>query len=161
MEFISPQPSKWYKIYEDLKTHFENKIRLGNPPPMALILNGWSFTNDSDKKERWEMTLRWAEENNCANLIPELTEEEKYFVREISSYRPYEFYSFDEKYKASKKEVIEALVKLKENWNSVLDNDFPNFTKPVYFSGNKSRSLMVYYKSDYLPPWGTWTDHLV
>lgn len=160
MIFISPQQNKWHEVYQRLKSHWEKEIRTGNPPPIALILNGWAYSNDADKKERWEMTLQWAEERNCNDLIPELKEEEKYYVSELSSYRPYEFYSLDEKYKPTQEEVIKALDTLKEKWNSVLDNDFFQNTRPVSFSGNKSRSLMVFYKSGYLPPWGSWTNHL-
>lgn len=105
--------------------------------------------------------LKWAEENNCKELIPELEEEEKYNVFEISSYRPYEFYSLDKKYKPTKDEVINALKNLTEKWNSVLDIDFFQNTRPFSFSGNKSRNLLVLYKSNYSPPWGTWTDHLI
>ncbi|MBK6772737.1 MAG: hypothetical protein IPG78_11575 [Ignavibacteria bacterium] len=161
MIFITPKPNQWNKIHQRLKSHWEKEIKVGVPPPVPLILAGWNFSNDSDKMERWEMTLKWAEDNNCIHLIPVLTDDEKYYVHEISSFRPYEFHSMDEKYKPSREEIIEALEKLKENWISVLDDDFPKNTKPVSFSGNKSRCLKVYYKSNYLPPWGTWTDHLV
>lgn len=164
MIFISPKPYKWHEIHKSLYSHWEKEIKGGIPPPAALILSGWDFSKDSSKKERWDNTLKWAEENNCNFLIPELTEDEEYYVSDLSNdepFEPYEYLSFEEKHKPSNEELIEALEKLKENWNSILDNEFSKFTKPVYFSGNKSRSLMVYYKSDYLPPWGTWTDHLV
>lgn len=161
MKFISPQPNKWHEIYQHLKYHWENEIRIGTPPPVTLVLSGWNFSNDTDKKKRWEMTLNWADENNCKKLIPELKEEEKYYVFEVSSYRPYEFYSMNKKYKPTKDEVINALGNLKEKWNVVLDIDFFKNTRPVSFSGNKSRSLLVLYQSNYSPPWGTWTNHLV
>lgn len=56
MMFISPKPNKWYQIYQCLKSHWENEIPSSIPPPVALVLGGWNFSNDSDKKNRWEKT---------------------------------------------------------------------------------------------------------
>jgi hypothetical protein len=87
MIFVSPQPHTWYAIYQRLKSHWDNEINVGDAPPMALVLSGWTMSSDFEKQDRWKMTLRWAEQNNCSHLIPDLKEDEKYFVSfELSSY---------------------------------------------------------------------------
>ena len=161
MIFVSPQPNKWYEIYQGLKAYWENEIRASTAsPPVALVLSGWTFSNDYDKQERWELTLKWAEINNCGHLIPLLNEEEKYYIKEYSSYRPYEYHTYDKKYKPTKEEVVNAIELIKEKWKSLMGEEFGNKTNPDSFSGNKSRSLLVFYKPEYTPPWGSWTNHL-
>ncbi len=160
MIYISPQPNTWYTIYQRLKSHWENDNKKGVPPPMALVLSGWTMSNDYDKQTRWEETMKWADQNNCRYLVPDLKEDEKYYVKELSSYRPYEYYTFDSKYKPSVEEVNTAMRNLLANWQSLLDEDFSANTKPLVFSGDKSRRLVVEYKPDYKPPWGSWANHL-
>jgi hypothetical protein len=77
--FLCPFPNRWDKIYNDLCKAYEvatgKRLPLSVPevgkvggPPTPLILNGWVFTNDEDKKERWQETLRWAERHNLLHL---------------------------------------------------------------------------------------------
>jgi hypothetical protein len=160
MKFISPQPNKWYEIFQILKAYAEKELGANNFPPMSLVLSGWTMSNDYDKQLRWEETLKWAEKNNGLHLIPELKEEEKYYVTEYDAFRPYEFHTFDKKYKPTPDEIKAALQNLKKNWVSLFEEDFGNNTTPFSFSGKKSRSLLVSYKTNYLPPWGSWTNHL-
>jgi len=162
MIFVSPQPNTWYAIYQRLKSHWDTEINLGDAPPMALVLSGWTMSSDFEKQDRWTMTLRWAEQNNCMHLIPDLKEDEKYYVSELSSYTPFyhEMKHHPKAYKPTKKEVQNALVELLNKWNEVLSEEFSSNTKPVSFSGDKRRSLLVTYQSGYLPPWGSWTNHL-
>jgi len=162
MIFISPQPNIWYAIYQRLKSHWENENKKGVPPPMALILSGWTMSNDYDKQTRWEETLKWVEQINCRHLIPDLKEDEKYYVSQLSSYTPFyhEMKHHPKVNKPTREEMQSALELLKGKWKELLDEEFASKTKPVSFSGNKSRSLLVKYKSSYLPPWGTWTNYL-
>jgi len=162
MIFVSPQPNTWYSIYQRLKSHWESEIRNAMPPPMALVLSGWTMSNDVEKQERWEATIKWAEHNNCLHLIPELKEYEKYFVSELLSYTPFyhEMKHHPKAYKPTKEEIQRALVELTNMWKGLLDEDFSLNTKPVSFSGDKSRSLLVSYRTGYSPPWGSWTNHL-
>ncbi|MBK9457197.1 MAG: hypothetical protein IPO24_17240 [Bacteroidetes bacterium] len=69
MIFVSPQPNTWYAIYQRLKSHWDNEFKVGDAPPMALVLSGWTMSSDFEKQDRWKMTLRWAEQNNCSHLI--------------------------------------------------------------------------------------------
>jgi hypothetical protein len=160
MKFISPQPNKWYEIFQILKAYAVKELGANNLPPMALVLSGWTMSNDYDKQLRWEETLKWAEKNNVLHLIPVLKEEEKYYVSELDSFRPYEFHTFDKKYKPTLDEIKTAVQNLEKNWETIWDVEFGINTKPILFSGKKSRSLLVSYKSNYSPPWGSWTNHL-
>lgn len=78
--FISPVPKIWHEIHQNLMSYWTNELNgIGAKPPIPLILAGWNFSEDWEKKERWVDTLNWAEINNCKHLIPELTDEDKYF----------------------------------------------------------------------------------
>ncbi|MBU1370821.1 MAG: hypothetical protein KJ578_04605 [Bacteroidetes bacterium] len=80
LSYISPNPKSWHKIHGLLTQFWEEKLNKTVPkPPVPLILNGWVFSSDFEKKNRWLETLKWAEENNCSHLIPQLSEEDKYF----------------------------------------------------------------------------------
>ena len=162
MIFVSPQPNTWYAIYQRLKSHWDNEINVGDAPPMALVLSGWTMSSDFEKQDRWKMTLRWAEQNNCSHLIPDLKEDEKYYVSELSSHTPFyhEMKHHPKAYKPTKEEILNALIELANKWKELLDEEFFINTKPVSFSGEKFRSLLVSYQSGYWPPWGSWTNHL-
>jgi len=162
MIFVSPQPVVWHHIYQRLKSHWENQIVEGIPPPMVLVLSGWTMSSDFEKQDRWNATIRWAEQNNCSRLIPVLSEEEKYNVSELSSFTPFyhEMKHHPKAYKPTKNEVQHALEILINKWVELLNDEFSGNTKPVSFLGEKFRSLLVSYQSGYLPPWGSWTNHL-
>lgn len=80
LDYIAPHPNIWHKIHLCLTDYWQNALRRApSKPPIPLILNGWVFSSDFEKKNRWNETLQWAEMNNCMHLIPDLSEEEKYF----------------------------------------------------------------------------------
>ena len=163
MIFVSPQPNTWYAIYLRLKSQWEKDALGGvSPPPMALVLSGWTMSNDQDKLDRWQATLKWASESGYSHLIPALQTHEEYMVSELSDYRPYnlEWKTIPAAHNPSKEEVRDALAKLIEGWNKILDEDFARYTAPIFLSGKKSRQLLVSYKGGLLPPWGSWVDHL-
>lgn len=70
--FTCPLPDRWNEIYKNLCAAYEIMMGKKLPayvadiwnaggPPTPLILNGWVFSDDADKRERWRETLRWAE----------------------------------------------------------------------------------------------------
>ena len=81
--FICPQPQDWHDIHTRLKNAWEEAGGRGSPPPVPLILAGWAFSSDADKKDRWEQTITWAKGEGLEQLIPELTPEMEYRVDEI------------------------------------------------------------------------------
>jgi hypothetical protein len=80
MKLISPQPNTWYRIWLDLKAEWENRGKVGLPPPTAFVLSSWTLSNDIEKYNQWQMTLRWAEHNSLEYLLPILKDEEKYIA---------------------------------------------------------------------------------
>lgn len=153
---------KWSDIYNSLKTFFYENGQQGEPPPIPLILGGWNFSNDHDKKDRWLKTVNWAKANKCDMLIPILREDEMYVVKELSSYIPFQYLNWNEepRTRPTEKEIEEYLLKLNKNWKGILGSEFGHATRPVKFSGSKLRRLIVSYRNGYLPPWGSWTNHL-
>lgn len=84
MAFVCPQPIIWNSVYTKLSNFYsKNKNVIKTPPPKILILNGWIYSTDYQKKIRWEETLKWAEVNKCNYLIPLLKETEKYIVDKV------------------------------------------------------------------------------
>jgi len=78
MNRIFPNPKKWHEVYQHLVRY--SKRHNISPPPKALILSGWGFTNDIEKKNRWEETFKWATDNNCAEIVNGILESDFYFV---------------------------------------------------------------------------------
>ncbi len=46
--------------------------------PQALIGPLWAHTSDEQKENRWQETLKWAQEYGFEELIPDLLPEEQY-----------------------------------------------------------------------------------
>src|SRR3990172_3370380 len=86
MEFVCPLPPLWNKIYRRVRSAWLKGGSQGSPPPVPLILNGWVYSNDLDKKRRWESTVEWARERGLENLIPEIEQSQSYMVTELTAY---------------------------------------------------------------------------
>lgn len=160
--FISAQPNRWHEIYQSLIKFWESELgKKTIPPPPALVLSGWTMSNDFDKKNQWKKTVDWAESNGCMNMI-QLNEGDRYFTEEMSSWRPFEYSNWDEtvKTRPTTDEIQIHFETIKMNWATVLSHEFSSNTFPVGFSGKKLRRLVVRYRKGYLPPWGSWTNHL-
>jgi hypothetical protein len=79
-DYISPIPKVWHEIHVTLERYWKNELESkGERPPIPLILSGWNFASDIEKSTRWRATVMWAAKSNCAHLIKELNDEEKYF----------------------------------------------------------------------------------
>lgn len=83
--FVCPKPDAWNRVYEALLKVWESSGQKIPKPPIPLILGGWWASSDLQKHNRWENTIKWAENNKCIELIPELTEEERYEVDEMTT----------------------------------------------------------------------------
>ena len=79
-DFICHQPRRWYEIFKVLRVAYENKtgeklpsntvgIREAGGPPTPLILNGWVFTEDNEKRKRWIETVDWAKKHDLLQLL--------------------------------------------------------------------------------------------
>ena len=84
MHFICPIPNVWNRVYSALCQAFKENDQITEKPPVALILGGWHATSDERKQERWIETVKWAENYDYLHLIPDLKENEQYWVHEMS-----------------------------------------------------------------------------
>ena len=70
-QFICPMPDAWAAVHRRL---LNARKRAGDPaipePPRPLILDGWAFSSDTQKQERWAETLCWATQHGFHRLIP-------------------------------------------------------------------------------------------
>lgn len=49
--FISPQPNKWHELHLKLREYWESVLsKETEQRPAALVLSGWTMSNDLDKK---------------------------------------------------------------------------------------------------------------
>jgi len=64
---ICPQPNIWAKVHRKLDA-LASKNGWAEPP-VPLILAGWGFSSDEEKKQRWADTVDWCELNGCSDLI--------------------------------------------------------------------------------------------
>ena len=161
---VCPEPNLWYEIYLSLEKYAEANVCIPEHPPRALVLSSWTFSNDLDRKVRWEETLLWASDNNCLDLIEGIPDSEFYEVEELSTYqigpnggRMIRAWDYEEKKRPSP-EVLEIyLDKLITNWESIAGEELSSVTKPFMFTGEKARRLVVHYQESHKPPWGGWS----
>lgn len=162
---ICPKPIRWHEIFKDLEQAWELTGNDGSPPPKPLILAGWNYSNDIEKKSRWEETINWARENKLEYLIPQIADGDLYIVDNPIAYTVgpmggplYLPWDYTSKNKPSPAEVDEALKKLKENWEKIVGRELSLVTKPLRFTGKKQRRLLVLAEAKAIPPWGTWAE---
>ncbi len=73
-----PLPRQWNEIYITLKKAWLGQVSQQpklQPPPFPLILDHWANSTDTEKFQRWEATLGWAESMNLRSLIPAIETE--------------------------------------------------------------------------------------
>ena len=77
---ICPQPNIWAKVHRKLDA-LASKNGWAEPP-VPLILAGWGFSSDEEKKQRWAETVDWCELNGCSDLIAIPNDDDWYMVFE-------------------------------------------------------------------------------
>ncbi len=154
---VCPNVGVWNDIYKKLK-----KIASADPaipaPPIALILAGWNFSDDFEKKSRWANTLEWIKKHGGEDLISGLTDDDYYCVEELRrpAYFDYQYgESFPPAVRPTDEELASLSQKITNHWIEIAGKD-SKFTKPLSFSGTKARCLIVEYDTDNFPSWGTW-----
>ena len=158
--FVCPMPDPWNLVYQTLLVAWQADPKGKNGPPIPLILGGWNFSGDYDKKYRWEATIRWAEEIGLKDLIPVFTPEQVYSVYEMQHYDDdYKLdWNYDPRRKPDSMEVQTTLEILRANWVSIAGPELGQRTSPIRFTGEKSRRLLVNADPNWNPPWGTWME---
>jgi len=132
--------------------------------PKPLILNGWVYSNDIEKKNRWEKTVKWAESNGCQDLVVCIPDSDFYFVDEPTSYLVgpmggpmYLPWNFEPKSRPSSDVLDKCMERLVKQWPKIAGKELSNLTQPIAFTGNKARRLLVQTDTTSQPPWGGWT----
>ena len=158
---VCPQPSIWNDVYKRLLEVAAARPELRRPP-VPLILAGWAYSNDTEKMRRWEMTVQWAKEAGCEEIIAAIADEDFRFVQAPSNHTVgplggpmYRAWDFESKDRPEESALEAALAKLSAEWPEIAVG-FAADTRPLCFCGNKARKLMVTFFTDALPPWGKW-----
>ena len=76
---ICPRFIIWRRIFAILDDAWRKSGNKDAPPPNVFNFQGWTKSNNEKKKELWEETLSWAEQNGFKELIPELYEDDMFF----------------------------------------------------------------------------------
>lgn len=71
---ICPNPVAWNNIYKQLQAFALSHPCVPPAPPVPLVLAGWAYSNDVEKRDRWSQTVSWATLNGCPELtmVPEV-----------------------------------------------------------------------------------------
>ena len=62
---ICPNPPEWARLH----TAASESALDGDTFPKPLILAGWAFSSDEEKRRRWEETIQWLNERNLESLV--------------------------------------------------------------------------------------------
>ncbi|NTW87635.1 MAG: hypothetical protein HGB26_00575 [Desulfobulbaceae bacterium] len=160
---ICPNPIPWNKAYKRLLHFSKTNSCLPSSPPKPLILAGWAYSNDIEKQNRWEKTVEWATENGCQELLEGTSDEEFYFVKKPTSYTVgpmggpmYRPWDFESKKRPSSEVLGKAMETLLSQWSKIAGIELYLTTRPLEFTGNKARRLLVKADVSSQPPWGGW-----
>jgi len=163
---VCPKPTIWNKAYQHLLRYA--KTHNCNPPypPKPLVLAGWVYSNDIEKKDRWDSTVQWAARNNCAELLADISDNDFYFASKLTAYTigpmggpMYRPWDSEKKDRPSPTLLEESILKLIGQWPEIIGKELSCSTIPLKFTGKKARRLLVKVYGNANPPWGGW-DHL-
>ncbi len=157
-------PQRWAEVHRRLKQAAADNPNIP-PPPMPLILAGWAYTDDIQKRDRWQETVAWANRHGFGALLGDLPHQSMYVVvGELSGYQigplggpMYLDWSYEAKPRIDAAVRAEAIEALRSNWINVVGDDLGAITSPVRLTGAKGRRLLVAVRSERAPPWGSWT----
>lgn len=158
---VCPNPLPWNDVYRQLLEVSRSRPDLPKPP-VPLILNGWVYSNDTEKMRRWEDTVLWARNAHCSEIVESVSKDDFYYTRKLTTYEVgplggpmYRAWDYSPKVKPDQKALSKALQRLAEEWSS-LAHCFSSHTRPLGFTGAKARRLLVGVISNHAPPWGSW-----
>ena len=153
----------WHEAFERLTNYAQLHPCTPLSPPKPLILAGWAYSNDVEKMQRWEETVAWAEKNGCSNLGSGIPGRDFYFVENPTSYTVgplggpmYRAWDSEAKYCPSLEQITQLMDALLSRWPEIVGNEIGNSTRPLAFTGEKARRLLVFADAAFNPPWGGW-----
>lgn len=156
---VCPMPDPWNRIYQELLIEWQKNPVGKYPPPVPLILGGWNFSDDFDKKARWNLTKKWANEVGLNYLIPELPLDQLYSVWEMKKidWEEHSYWNYESRKKPTPEQLESALETLISDWATIVGENTAIISKPIKFTGKKGRRLVVLADHKSNPPWGEWS----
>ena len=161
MKRVCPNPMPWHKAFQQLTKYAQLHPCVPPSPPKPLILAGWVYSNDIEKMQRWEETVAWANQNRCTNLVSGIPDSDFYYVEKPISeeigplggpmYRPWDF---EAKIRPSSDQLAQFIATLLSRWPEVVGNELASVTRPLAFTGEKARRLLVFANATATPPMG-------
>jgi hypothetical protein len=163
MVTVCPNPIPWNNIYQLLHKVWHSCGAVGEPPPVPLILGGWIYNNDLQKLERWHATIEWATRHRLQHIIGMLSTDDWYRVPELSTHEigplggpMFLPWNFEPKPRPSSEAILMGLKRLQQQWSAIAGPQLADHTKPLRFTGQKYRHLLVQANPTIEPPWGNW-----
>ncbi|MDB6175043.1 MAG: hypothetical protein JWL59_4354 [Chthoniobacteraceae bacterium] len=154
----------WQEVFKTLSDYARFQPCTPTTPPTPLILAGWTSSNDASKRERWKATLAWAHNNGCGHLAEGVPDKDFYFSSKptTGSVGPmggpmYQRWDFDRKSAPSSMQIQEGMALLSDRWVEIVGAKIAVATRPLAFTGDKARRLLVYSDASLTPPWGSWS----
>ena len=164
MKRICPNPMPWHEAFERLTNYAELHPCAPPSPPKPLILAGWAYSNDVEKMQRWKETVDWAEKNGCSNLVSCIPDSDFYFVEKPTSYRVgplggpmHRAWDFEAKSRPASEQIAQFMDTLLSRGSEIVGNEIGSITRPLAFTGEKARRLLVFADAVFTPPWGGWS----
>lgn len=162
-----PIPVEWARMHCLLAEAWKVKADPAIPqPPTPLILSGAAFSKASDIRRRWAEFIEWANSyGHSAVLFAALPspphEDVAQQIAGVGENSLRWWPTFGEQFhqpkdKPSRELVKTTFQKLHDCWPKVAGPELAAHTKPLYFTGHKSRRLVVAANPNILPPWGSW-----
>jgi hypothetical protein len=153
----------WNEVFQRLSEYARQHPCKPPSPPVPLILNGWIYSNDTDKLDRWGETVAWAVNNGCSELISDIPDRDFYFVERPTTYRigamggpMYREWDSETKERPGAEKLVQYLDTLRSRWVDIVGKEIAAMTQPISFTGEKARRLVVLAESAAEPPWGEW-----
>jgi len=154
----------WHEAFERLSRYASTHSCTPPSPPRPLILAGWACSNDIDKMRRWEETVAWATDNGCPEAVRGIADDDFYCVDEPSTYTVgplggpmYRPWDSECKVLPPSGEVERHFDTLLARWSEIVGPRLGSITRPIAFTGEKARRLLVHADGTARPPWGSWS----
>lgn len=160
---VCPKPDTWAELHRRLQEAANANPSIPSPP-VPLVLAGWAYSNDVEKRNRWQETLAWADRYGLRALLSDVADDSMHVVSKLSDDKigplggPMKLdWNFDPKPEVEPGNQERAVEVLRSKWGEVVGSELGPITSPIRLTGEKGRRLLVLVKADVTPPWGTWT----
>ena len=77
---ICPNPQPWNEVHKKLDRYSKKNTCTPSEPPIPLILDGWWYSSDMEKKIRWEEMVEWAKDNRCTEILDSIQDDDFYYI---------------------------------------------------------------------------------